>query len=69
MVFRHKPERIIKQMATINRIGTHQGVKSLIKSLASRREGREESKIQTQTPGNCFCRQGLYVIGDLRSGG
>lgn len=33
--FPHKPESIIKQMATINRIGTHQGVKSLIKSPAS----------------------------------
>lgn len=33
--FRYKPERITKQMATINRIGTHQGVKSLIKSPAS----------------------------------
>lgn len=29
----HKPERVIKQMVTINRIGTHQGLESLIKSF------------------------------------
>lgn len=35
----HKPERVIKQMVTINWIRTHQGLESLIKSLTHWREG------------------------------
>lgn len=38
--------RIIKQMATINRIGTHQGVTSLIKDLQA--EEREERKVKSK---------------------
>lgn len=38
----HKPERVIKQMATINWIWTHEGLKSLIKSLTYWREGKKQ---------------------------